>query len=246
MRSLSGPPQPAPAIPVKPSPQFMSGVKASMVALPGIVSWGIISGVAMIGAGLTPLAGVAMSVIVYAGASQLAALQLISAGAPLPLVLLAGFVVNLRFVLFSLSLSPYLRHLPPLRRALYSYGVSDNGYALSINHFNQHPDDPERHRFFFGASALVWGAWQVGTVLGIVLGASIPASWSLEFTIILTFIALVMPHIRDRASIAAALTAGVVALATAGLPFRLGLIISAAAAIGAGMLVDRNKAKAGA
>jgi 4-azaleucine resistance transporter AzlC len=231
---------------VKPSPQFVSGVKAAMVALPGIVSWGIISGIAMIGAGLTPLAGVAMSVIVYAGASQLAALQLISAGAPLPLVLLAGFVVNLRFVLFSLSLSPYLRHLPPLRRALYSYGVSDNGYALSINAFTQHPDDPERHRFYFGASTLVWGGWQVGTLLGIVLGASIPASWSLEFTIILTFIALVVPHIRDRASIAAALTAGVVALATAGLPFRLGLIVSATAAIGAGMLFDAKKAKAAA
>jgi len=215
-----------------------------MVALPGIVSWGIISGVAMIGAGLTPLAGIAMSVLVYAGASQLAALQLISAGAPLPLVLLAGFVVNLRFTLFSLSLSPYLRHLPPLRRALYSYGVSDNGYALSINYFNQHPDDPGRDRFYFGSSVLVWGSWQVGTVLGIVVGASIPSSWSLEFTIILTFIALVVPHIRDRASVAAALTAAVVALATAGLPFRLGLIISAASAIGAGILVEYQKSKA--
>jgi 4-azaleucine resistance transporter AzlC len=217
-----------------------------MVALPGIVSWGIISGVAMIGAGLTPIAGLAMSVIVYAGASQLAALQLISAGAPLPLVLLAGFVVNLRFMLFSLSLSPHMRHLPPLRRALYSYGVSDNGYALSINAFQQHPDDPERHRFYFGSSTVVWVGWQAGTMLGIVVGASIPASWSLEFTIILTFIALVIPHIRDRASAAAALTAAVVALATAGMPFRLGLIISAAAAIGAGMLVERRQCKTAA
>ena len=86
--------------------------------MPGILSWGVISGVAMVGAGLTPFAALAMSVLVYAGASQLAALQLISAGAPIALALLAGFVINLRFMLFSLSLSSHLRHLPWLRRAL--------------------------------------------------------------------------------------------------------------------------------
>ena len=226
---------------MKPSPQFVSGAKATIVALPGIVSWGVISGVAMVGTGLTPFTAFAMSVLVYAGASQLATLQLMSAGAPMLLVLLAGFVINLRFMLFSLSLSPYFRHLPPLRRAFYSYALSDNSYALSINAFANHPNDPERHRYFAGSATVVWSGWQIGTLLGIGLGASVPSSWSLEFTIILTFIALVIPHIKDRASVAAAITAGVTALATAGLPFRLGLILSATAAIGAGMLAERGK-----
>jgi 4-azaleucine resistance transporter AzlC len=227
---------------VKPSPQFVSGAKSTVVALPGILSWGVISGVAMVGAGLTPFAAMAMSVLAYAGASQLAALQLVGAGAPMLLALLAGFVINLRFMLFSLSLSQYLRHLPALRRAVYSYGVTDNSYAVSISAFqNNHPADPERHRYFFGSAVAVWVAWQVGTGVGIVLGASVPSNWALEFTIILTFIALVVPHIKDRGSVAAALTAGIVALATAGLPFRLGLIISASAAIVAGMLAERGR-----
>lgn len=211
--------------------------------MPGILSWGIITGVAMVGAGLTPLTALAMSVLVYAGASQLAALQLLSAGAPMLLALLAGLVINLRFMLFSLSLSSHLRHLPPLRRALYSYALSDNSYAVAINAFHNHPNDPQRHRYFSGSAAMVWTAWQVGTMAGIVLGASVPTSWSLEFTITLTFIALVVPHIKDRASVVAALTAGVVAIATAGLPFRLGLILSATAAIGAGMLAERGRGK---
>ncbi len=226
---------------MKISPQFVSGAKSTFVAMPGVLSWGVISGVAMVGAGLSPFAAMAMSVLVYAGASQLAALQLMSAGAPMALVLLAGFVINLRFMLFSLSLSPHLRHLTPLRRALYSYSLSDNSYAVAVNAFHNHPNDPQRHGYFAGSCAMVWTAWQVGTLAGIALGASVPASWSLEFTIILTFIALVVPHIKDRASVAAAGTAGVVALVTAGLPFRLGLIISAAAAIGAGMLAERGK-----
>ena len=212
--------------------------------MPGILSWGVISGVAMVGAGLTPFAALAMSVLVYAGASQLAALQLISAGAPIALALLAGFVINLRFMLFSLSLSSHLRHLPWLRRALHSYALSDNSFAVAINAFHKHPNDPQRHQYLAGSSTMVWIAWQVGTGAGIVLGASVPASWSLEFTIILTFIALVVPHIKDRASVAAAATAGIVALATAGLPFRLGLIVSAVAAIVAGMLAERGKAAA--
>ncbi len=229
--------------PVTLHPQFIAGAKATMVALPGIVSWGLITGVAMVGAGLTPFAAFAMSLVVYAGASQLAAMQLMSAGAPLLLIILAGLVINLRFMLFSLSISPYFRRLTALRRALYSYLLSDNGYAVSIHNLASHADDPDRHQYFFGSVAAVWVGWQIGTLLGIVLGASVPSGWSLEFTIILTFIALVIPHIKDKASVAAAITAGMVGLATAGLPFRLGLIISATAAIGAGMLVERPKSQ---
>lgn len=227
--------------PVNLHPQFLAGAKATIVALPSIVSWGLITGVAMVGAGLTPLAAFAMSVLVYAGASQLAAMQLMDTGAPLLLIILAGLVINLRFMLFSLSISPYLRLLPAPRRALYSYILSDNSYATSIQKLSSHPDDPARHQFFFGSSATVWTGWQLGTLCGIGLGASVSLGWSLEFTIILTFIALVVPHIKDKASIAAAITAGVVGLATTGLPFRLGLIVSAAAAIGAGMLVERGR-----
>lgn len=221
---------------------MLSGARATMIALPGIVSWGIISGVAMIGAGLTPFAAMSMSVLVYAGASQLAALQLVGAGAPMALVVLAGFVINMRFTLFSLSMSQHLRGLPALKRALYSYSLSDNGYALAVTHFNNHPEDPKRHLYFAGSALTVWTGWQVGTLLGIALGAGVPRDWSLEFTIILTFIALVVPHIKDRAAVAAALTAGTVALLTAGWPFRTGLIASAAAAIAAGMLAERRKA----
>jgi 4-azaleucine resistance transporter AzlC len=220
-------------------PQFRSGAKAALLVTPGVVSWGMISGVAMVSAGLSPLAAMVMSVAVFAGASQLAALQLIGAGAALPVVILAGFVINLRFMLFSLSLAPHVRRDSPAQRAWYSYLLTDNGYALSVARFINHPGEAGKGQYLLGTCLTIWLAWQAATLFGVMLGSGIPARWSLEFTIVLTFIALVTPHIKDRASVIAAITAAAAALATAGLPFRLGLIVSATAAIAAGMLAEK-------
>lgn len=207
--------------------------------MPGAASWGMISGVAMVGAGLPPVAAMAMSLLVFAGASQLAALQLIGAGAALPVALFAGFIINLRFVLFSLSLAPYLRHLSPPRRAWYSHILSDNGYAMSLAYFDKHPDHPDRHLFMHGFGLMLWVGWQMATLTGIVLGAAVPASWGLEFTIVLTFIALLVPQLKYRANVAAAIAAGVFSVLTVSLPFRSGLLVSAAASIVVGMLFEQ-------
>lgn len=203
------------------------------------MSWGMISGVAMVAAGLPPLAAMLMSLLVFAGSSQLAALQLLSAGAALPIALLAGFIINLRFVLFSLSLAPHLKHLSPGRRAWYSHILSDNGYATSLSYFDKHPSHPDRHLYMHGFGLTLWSSWQISTLIGVVLGAAIPTSWGLEFTIALTFIALVMPQLKYNANIVAAIAAGISAVLTLSLPFRLGLIVSTAVAIAAGMFSEK-------
>lgn len=203
------------------------------------MSWGMISGVAMVAAGLPPFAAMVLSLLVFAGSSQLAALQLLSAGAALPVALLAGFVINLRFVLFSLSLAPHLRHLSRGRRAWYSHILSDNGYAMSLSYFDKHSSHPDRHLFMHGFGVTLWGSWQIATLVGVVLGAAIPEHWGLGFTVALTFIALVMPQLKYNANIVAAVAAAVTAVLTMSLPFRLGLIVSTAAAIAAGMIAEK-------
>jgi predicted branched-subunit amino acid permease len=221
------------------SPHFLAGLRACLPVLPGVAAFGAISGVAMVGAGLSPWLAALMSVVVFAGTAQLAALQLIAAGAPLGVIFLAGLILNLRFMLYSLSISPYLQGLRPRARWLAGYFLSDNGYAHTIARIGSHPTAPGHAEYFMGACAAIWVTWESATIGGIVVGAGIPSSWSLEFVVILTFTALAVASIRDIAGAAAALAAGITAILAIDLPFRLGLIAAAIAGIAAGVIAER-------
>jgi len=221
------------------SPHFIAGLRACLPVLPGVAAFGAISGVAMVGAGLSPWLAAVMSVVVYAGTAQLAALQLIGAGAPLGVIFLAGMILNLRFMLYSLSISPHLQGLRPRARWLASYFLSDNGYAHTIARIASQPTASGHAEYYLGACTAIWVTWESATVAGIVVGAGIPASWSLEFVVVLTFTALAMASIRDRAAAAAAIAAGITAIAAIDLPFRLGLIAAAIAGIVAGVIAER-------
>jgi predicted branched-subunit amino acid permease len=221
------------------STHHLAGARACLPVLPGVAAFGAISGVAMVGAGLSPSLAAAMSIIVFAGTAQLAALQLVAAGAPLGVTFLAGLILNLRFVLYSLSISPHLRRLPRGTRWLAAYFLSDNGYAHTIARIASRPGDPGHADYFIGACSAIWVTWQTATLAGIIIGAGIPASWSLEFVVVLTFAALAVAAVRDIAGGAAALAAGATALAANGLPFRFGLIAAAIAGVAAGLVAER-------
>ena len=218
---------------------FLDGARAVLPVLPGVATFGAISGVAMVGSGMSPLAAMAMSLVAYAGTAQLASLQLVAAGAPLLLIVFATLVLNLRFALYSLAMAPHLRGRTTRMRALGAYLLSDNGYAHFVARFASHPDDPGKVAYYLGACAAIWTCWQASTALGIAVGTRIPPAWHLEFTVTLTFFALGISVIRDRALAVAAAAAALVALACAGLPYRLGLIVAAAAGIAAGLLAER-------
>ncbi len=121
------------------SPQLLAGARAVLPVLPGVATFGVITGVAMIGAGLSAWGAIAMSVIVFAGTAQLAALQLAAAGASLPVIFFAGLVINLRFALYSLSISRYVGHAPRRLRFALAYLLSDNGYAHAIARIRDRP-----------------------------------------------------------------------------------------------------------
>lgn len=221
------------------SPSFVAGVRACLPVLPGVATFGAISGVAMVGAGLPGWVAMAMSIIVFAGTAQLAALQLIAGGAPLPVIWLASLILNLRFVLYSLAVSPVLRGASIRVRAVLSYMLSDNGYAHFISRYTAHPAGPGKADYLLGSNTAVWVIWQIGTLAGVVVGSRIPTGWMLEFTVALTFLALGVSMIKDRAMAMAAIASAVTVVLTIDLPFRLGLIVAAVAGIAAGMLTER-------
>jgi 4-azaleucine resistance transporter AzlC len=217
-----------------------AGARAILPVLLGVAPFGMIYGVLARATGIPPLAAQAMSMIVFAGSAQFIAVQLLGAGAPALVALVTTAVVNVRHALYGASLAPYLRPLAARWRWGLPYLMVDEVFAVTIQYAER--STPEQTgRFMLGAGVTLWTTWQVSTAAGIFLGAQVPASWSLEFALPLTFIALLLPALRDRAAMIAALTAGLGALAAVGLPLKLGLVAASIAGIAAGVLADRPR-----
>lgn len=223
-----------------PTAQFLAGARNELPILLGVTPFGMIYGVLAIAAGLSPLAAQAMSSIVFAGSAQFMLVQLVGLGAPALVMILTGFVVNLRHALYSASVAPHTLGLNLAWKGILSYLLTDEAYAVTIVHYNAETQAENKHWFFLGAGLALWTAWQISTAIGIFLGAQVPPAWGLEFTLALTFIALVFPAIKDKPTLLAALSAGVTSILAAGLPYKLGLVTAALVGIGVGLWGERK------
>lgn len=223
------------------SKHFWAGVRSEIPLLIGVFPFGLIYGALALGAGLSPAAAQAMSSIIFAGSAQFITSQLVHESAPGFVIVLTVAVVNLRHMLYSASLAPYAGSLPTRWKVLLSYLLTDEAYAPTILHYEKEGATPHAHWFWLGAGCALWIVWQGSTALGIFLGAAIPESWSLDFALPLTFIAMVVPVLRDRPAVAAALSAGAVALITSAFPYRLGLILAALVGIIVGTVLEGRK-----
>ncbi|MEJ2747961.1 MAG: AzlC family ABC transporter permease [Anaerolineae bacterium] len=221
--------------------ELSHGIRAELPITLGVIPFGMIYGVLAVAAGLPPSQAQAMSAIVFAGSAQFIATQLIGVGTPAAVLLLTTFVVNLRHLLYSTSLTSHVRHLSAPWRWLLAYLLTDEAYAVTILHYSDETREAShKHFFFLGAGLTLSTSWQVSTAVGIFLGAQVPASWSLDFTLALTFIGLVVPVLTDRSHLGAALSAGLVAVLTIGLPYKLGLMAAALAGIAVGVWLENS------
>lgn len=218
--------------------EFLAGFQAELPILLGVVPFGMIYGVLALQAAIPSSAAQAMSAVVFAGSSQFLAVQLIRASTPALVIVMSIFVINLRHALYSASVAPYLVRLPLRWRAVLAYLLTDEAYAVTITHYQSAENIPHGQWFFLGAGLTLWSGWQLSTAAGIFLGTVIPAGWSLDFTLALTFIALLVPTIKDRAAATAALAAGVTAVLGYNLPFKLGLVAAALVGISVGLWTE--------
>jgi 4-azaleucine resistance transporter AzlC len=209
----------------------------------GTIPFGLIYGVSAHGFALPGVLVQAMSVIIFAGSAQFVVIQLLNASVPAGVILLTAFIINLRHALYSASVAPYLKQRGLLWRFLLPYLLTDEAYAVAITHY-QHPDEnAPKHWYFLGAGLILWITWQMGTAAGLLLGAHIPASWSLDFTLPLTFIALVIPTLKKGADALAAGVAGLSAVLAARLPFNTGLLVATFLGITLGLLAESKRSK---
>lgn len=218
---------------------FVSGTKAIVPVLIALIPFAVAFGATAVGNGLSSLEALAMSVFVFAGAAQLAAIPLLSAGASVAIIVLTVLVVNLRMTLYSASLAPHFRRLPIGWKGLLSYLLTDQAYAATITRFDDgETEEPDKRWYYLGVALAIWVTWQAATMLGVFLGAWASEGWSLDFVLPLTFIALAVPAIKDRATTAAALSAGGAAVLAATLPLNLGLITAASVGVLGGLFAE--------
>jgi len=220
-----------------PRSAFFGGVRAELPILVGVVPFGLIYGVAAISAGLGAPLSQAMSAVVFAGSAQFITAQLIGTGLPAFALIATAFIVNLRHALYSASVAPYLTSVRPIWRWVLAYLLTDEAYAVVIINYREDSPITYKHWFFLGAGLALWSAWQLSTAAGVFLGAHIPASWSFDFALPLTFIALVVPAIHDRAGIAVASIAGICAVAATNLPYKSGLLLATTIGIATALIL---------
>lgn len=223
-------------------PAYRRGLRDMTRVLPGYGAWGLVTGVAMVKGGLSVPMALLMSIAVFAGSAQLAAVPLMVTGSPIWVILATACCVNLRFVIFSAQMRPYLSGLPRRIRVPLGYFVGDLSYVLFVQHYPEPPPAGQRDEaqmaYLLGLSTINWGGWQVLSIIGILAAGAIPESWGLGFAGVLALMGVMMTLVGDRNSALAAVVAGTAAVAAFSLPLKLHIVTAIAAAVAAGLLLD--------
>lgn len=217
------------------SSALRAGAAAVAPMLVGVIPFGLVAGAQPTTEGLGGAAAVGLSTIVFAGASQLAAADVLADDGSALVATLAAWTINLRMLLYSASLAPYLADVPLGRRLGAAYLLTDQAYAVSITRWSAGDDGAPRLPYYLGAGGLLWIVWQLATIAGILLGGAVPEQLPLDFAVPLVFLVLLVPAITSRPAAVAALAGGGAAVLAAELGAGpLAVIVGAVSGILAG------------
>jgi 4-azaleucine resistance transporter AzlC len=217
---------------------FIAGAKDCAVLLPSYIPFGLVCGVAAVQAGLGEWGAVALAMFAFAGSSQAVLTQFLSSGAPLLIAIVSGLVVNLRMAVYSAAISPRIANATRKQRVLWALFLVDQTFLSNEARHQRRVHEDHALAFYLGCAALLWPWWVVMNAIGAFAGAQLPASWQLEFTIPLSFVAMVIPLLKSRAQAMAAVAGAAAGVAFYALPLKLGLIVACVAGTCVGMLVD--------
>jgi len=229
----------------KPKNTYLMGIRDALPFLLVAGPFGLLFGVVAAESGLSVPQAMAFSTVVFAGAAQFAALQLIMDNAPILIVVATALAVNLRMAMYSAWLAPWLGAAPLWQRALAAYVNVDQSFACSAVRFEQYPQwtVAQRMAFFFGVVTPIAPGWVAMTALGLWLGEGVPAWMALDFAMPICFLALIGPMMRTAAHLAAGFTSVALALLLAGVPYNLGLLVAALAAMAVGARIELWQAR---
>lgn len=219
-------------------PEFGQGVRDLASVATGIGAWGLMTGVAMVKSGLSTVEAVFMTLTVYAGSAQLASLPLIASGAPLWVIVATAFCVNLRFVVFSAHMRPYLMHLPRGERLITGYLTADLSYVFFAKRYPHHPDShtpPEelkrQQSYLMGNCFINYAAWMGASLVGIAAANVIPTHWGLGFAGTLALMGVMLSLATSPLRVLSMAISGAAAVVAFALPMRLNIVAAIAVAV---------------
>jgi len=223
--------------------EFWEGVRDQSGAAMGIAAWGLMTGVAMVKSGLSVVEALLMTLIVFAGSAQLAAVPMIAAGAPLWVILAAAFCVNLRFVVFSVHLRPYVMHLPRWQRLATGFVTGDLTYVYFVRrypHAATAPDERARQlAYLAGNCGVNYVSWMTASVLGVLLANAVPTAWGLGFAGILALLGLLCSLASSSLRMVSAGVAGAAAVVAWALPLRLNIVVAITCAVAICLVIEK-------
>jgi 4-azaleucine resistance transporter AzlC len=225
--------------------EFIRGVRDTLPLLLGAFPFGLIYGAVAVTSGLSLAAAMAMSALVFAGSSQFIAVGLVAAQTPVAIIVLTTLIVNLRHMLYSATLLPYLKNLPQKWRIPLAFWLTDETFAVTVHRFQQPDGSTEKHWYQLGSSVAMYLNWQFWCWSGMMLGKKIPdaSEWGLDVAMPITFIGMIIPFVKTIPMAVCILTAGAASLLTLTLPYKLGIVVSAFVGIAAGFMTERNLKK---
>lgn len=223
--------------------EFWAGVKATFPLVVGAIPFGIIFGALAVTGGISPLGAQAMSLLVFAGSAQFIAAGLAATGTGALVIIATTLIVNLRHALYAATLAPHVKGLPQRWLLPLGFWLTDESFVVVAQRFQRADSSTNKHWFFFGSALFMYTNWQLCTFIGLIAGQAVDdaASWGLEFAMVVTFIGMLVPLIKDKATVAAVSAAAIVALLANGLPHKLGLMAAAFSGILAGYLAARRR-----
>lgn len=214
------------------------GFRAFLPLSVGLIPWAIVTGMAMISVGFTPLQAMGMNLLVFAGTAQLGTLPLIAAGAPLWLIVTTALVLNLRFIIFSAAIAGGFRGFNAPTRWLSGYLLIDGVFAVCLDKMLANDDKPWRLGYYLAPALWGWLLWQGFVLTGVLAAGSVPGNWSLEFMATIALIVLLVPITRARPMLVAAVVGGITAVALRNMPLKLGVIVAIVAGICGGFVAE--------
>lgn len=219
---------------------FFKGMKAVSPILAGVVPFGLIYGVTAVNSGMSEITAISMSLIIFAGASQIALVNLLADQSAMLVAITTVALINLRMAMYGASIAQHIRSKNILVRMFSSYLLTDQAYAVSIAEFNTGNSNINKIKYYLGSAITMWVSWQIASIAGVLLGKTLPSNLSLEFAIPLTFLALLAPFLKKSPFITTAIVSGIIVVITHNLPFNSGFFIAIFCGITAGMFVKNR------
>jgi predicted branched-subunit amino acid permease len=219
---------------------FAAGARAMLPWLAGVTPFGLVIGVSAARADIPALAGWLTGPAIYAGSSQVAAIEMLDAGIAPLVVVITALVINLRLILYSGAIATHWRGTPRWWRAVAAYLLIDPSFVVGIDRYQRPGDRIDAHTYYLGGAITLWVGWLLAIGAGATLGAQLPAALHLEFVIPLYLVGEIVPKLGDRATRRAALTAAGVAVVAISAPLHLGVVLAIVAGLGAALTVRED------